>query len=124
MTGLKEKIELDMDCANCGQPAVAGSTLCVDCLVACNVRVFNENTSLRTQMDLNEGLTVDLLEEKESELICLRAQLRLTRRVMRHVFAEYQKLQNLQGVDKEKRVAELELQVEELEDSVFELRYG
>jgi len=118
----KKILKLDADCVNCGQPAVAGSTMCVDCLVACNVRVYNENTSLKTQMELNEGLTIDLLEEKESELICLRAQLKLTKRVMRHVFGEYQKLQNLQGVDKEKRVAELELQVEELEDSVRELR--
>lgn len=99
MTGLKEKIELDMDCANCGQPAVAGSRLCVDCLVSCTVRIANDNVRLQTQMELNEESTIELLEKKESELICLRVQLKLTRRVMRHVFAEYQKLQKLQGVN-------------------------
>jgi hypothetical protein len=29
----KENLELDADCANCGKPAVSGSTFCVDCLV-------------------------------------------------------------------------------------------
>jgi len=86
-------------CASCGKPAVAGSTLCVDCLVACNVRVLNENTSLKTQIELDEGLTIDLLEEKEGELISLRLRHKLNCSMLRHIFAEYQKLQKLKGVD-------------------------
>lgn len=90
-------MKTDGMCANCGQPRVAGSTLCVDCLVACCVRVLNENTSLQTQIEINEGLFEDVIKEKNDELICLRLQLKLSRSLMRHVFAEYQKLVKLQG---------------------------
>jgi len=95
----KKILELDADCANCGQPAVAGSTLCVDCLVSCNVKLLIKNTSLQEQIDIDGYNASTIIGEKEDELICLRLQLSLTRRVMRHVFAEYQKLQKLQGDD-------------------------
>ena len=84
-------------CANCGQVTVDGSTLCVDCLVACNVRVKNENTSLLAEMEKYGGEALDALKEKDDELICLRLQLKLSRSLMRHVFVEYQKLVKLQG---------------------------
>lgn len=62
-------------CANCGEVTVDGSTLCVDCLPY-------EREKVR---------------KKDDELICLRLQLKLSRLLMRHVFAEYQKLVKLQG---------------------------
>ena len=47
------------DCANCGQPAVAGSTLCVDCLVALigeQGELVRENKVLRDTLSLNRQL--------------------------------------------------------------------
>ena len=49
----------DKLCANCGQPAVAGSTLCVDCLVALigeQGELVRENKVLRETLSLNRQL--------------------------------------------------------------------
>lgn len=47
------------ECVNCGQPAVAGSTLCMDCLVALIGKqgdLVRENKVLRDTLSLNRKL--------------------------------------------------------------------
>jgi len=57
-------------CANCGKEAMTGSTLCADCLVA--------------------GLVETELQR--DEIFKLKTQLRLQRRLLKHVFGAYQEL--------------------------------
>ncbi len=73
-------MKTDGICANCGQVTVDGSTLCIDCLP-------QEREKVR---------------KKDDELICLRLQLKLSRSLLKHVFAEYQKLQKVAGVERGK----------------------
>jgi len=86
-------------CAQCGGIRIAKSTLCADCLAMCNVRVHNENVSLQTQADITEGLFSNMLDEKNDEVAALKYQLKLTRKILRHVFHEYQELQKLKAID-------------------------
>lgn len=65
------------ECASCGRVPVAESTLCVDCLAACNIG----------------------RKYQEKEIEKLRYQLRLNQKILRHIFREYQELQKLKAVD-------------------------
>ena len=89
----------DDQCANCGGIRVDESTLCADCLVACNVRVCGESDGLKTRIEINEGIFSDMVDEKNAEIEKLKYQFKLTRRILRHVFKEYQELQKLKAAD-------------------------
>ena len=49
------------------------------------------------QKDIEAAMREIKIKEQAGELISLRLQLRMSRDLMKHVFAEYQKLQKLQG---------------------------
>jgi hypothetical protein len=60
----------DKLCANCGQPAVEGSTLCVDCLVALigeQGELVRENKVLKETLSLNRQL-LSVVTEKYRKL--------------------------------------------------------
>lgn len=62
-------------CDACGHRSLITSTVCIGCLE-------------RSDREMRE---------LKDELICLRLHIKLSRSLLRHVFAEYQKLQKLQG---------------------------
>jgi hypothetical protein len=53
------------ECVNCGQPAVAGSTLCIDCL--CLGIIERENKVLKETLSLNRQL-LSVVTEKYRKL--------------------------------------------------------
>jgi len=87
-------------CNACGHRSLITSTICIGCL----------ERSDREMRELKE------------ELISTRLQLRLNRRMVKHIFAEYQRLQKIKYINKGRRIEELEQMVDELKDTVWELR--
>lgn len=86
-------------CVQCGGIRVAKSSLCVTCLVACNGRLQFWVEERDTRIKINEGLFSDMVDEKNVEIDKLSHQLKLIRKILRHVFKEYQELQKLKAVD-------------------------
>lgn len=82
----------NMKCANCGRVPKKSSMLCVDCLVASSVKILNEGIDMRSQLELSAELFAKMVKRKDGEILKLRVQLRLQRRLMQHIFAEYQTL--------------------------------
>ena len=50
-----------------------------------------------TQIEIEEINAAETVSEKNAEIVVLKNQLRLTRRILRHIFQEYQELQKLKG---------------------------
>jgi len=90
-------MKTDGRCANCGRVPVDESTLCADCLAACEIE-REHNRSKSTTAIINRLVTCEItLKEKEEELIKLKIQLRLQRRLLRHIFEEYQSVIKIGG---------------------------
>jgi len=92
----------DNSCSQCGGIRVAKSTLCADCLVACNVRVHNENVGLKSQVELDEKNFLLMLDVRDREIEKLKYKYRILWKVTQGIFAEYQKYLRLYREDKEK----------------------
>jgi hypothetical protein len=82
-------------CANCGRPRVEESTLCADCLVACNHRLQERIENQIVGSGKVERLLTLIVEKRNLEIVDLKYQLRLRMKVLQKVFEEYQKILKL-----------------------------
>lgn len=86
----------DIDqCAQCGGIRVAKSTLCADCLVACNCRLNDKYEAIKIKRENFEYNTALALGRKDEEIRELKYRLRLRMKVLQKVFEEYQKILRL-----------------------------
>jgi len=92
----------DNSCSQCGGIRVARSTLCADCLVACNVRVLGEKMSLEYEIELSERNFVLMQHAKDREIEELKYKYKILWKVTQKIFAEYQKYLRAYREDEEK----------------------
>jgi len=86
-------------CLQCGGVRAGRSSLCVKCLV-------NANCDLQLRVEGLEGKLEDIkIQEgirtrgKNEEIKVLEHQLKLTRRILKHLYGEYRELRELKAVD-------------------------
>lgn len=91
--------EDDGMCAQCGGIRVAKSTLCADCLVVSMGACVNDLDKLADQVEIEAARASVIISDKNEEIERLKYQLRLQRRLLRHIFREYQVLQKIKAVD-------------------------
>lgn len=91
--------EDDGMCANCGGIRVAKSTLCADCLATFSLSAGRAAGELRKQIEIESANAAVIISEKNEEIKVLEYQLKLQRRLLQHIFREYQELQKLRAVD-------------------------
>jgi hypothetical protein len=86
----------DIDqCAQCGGIRVAKSTLCADCLVACNHRLQGRIENQIVGSKRVERLLNLIVEKRNLEIVDLKYQLRIRWKLLQKIFTEYQNLLRL-----------------------------
>jgi len=86
-------------CIQCGGIRANRSSLCVKCLVDanCNLQLRVEGLEGKLEnRNISEGIRT---RGKNEEIKVLEHQLKLTRRILKHVYGEYRELRELKVVD-------------------------
>ena len=86
-------------CERCGMPRIAGTMLCPDCLAADNSRLRWDFEAAGERANWLWEQAVEKSLKKDKEIKELKYQLRLQRKLLRHIFREYQEVQKLKAVD-------------------------
>jgi len=89
----------DDSCVQCGGIRVAKSTLCADCLATYEIATRERRKSLGKQIEIESANAAVIISEKNERIKELEYQLRLQRRLLQHIFREYQALRNIKAVD-------------------------
>ena len=86
-------------CAQCGGIRVAKSTLCVDCLAAFALEAGRTEGELRERIERTQINMAVIIAGKNAEIEDLKYQLRLHKKLIRHIFREYQAVRGIKAVD-------------------------
>lgn len=86
-------------CENCQAPAVPGGTLCVDCLAGFALNAGRMAGELENRIARESANAAVIISKKNAEIEDLKYQLRLHKRLISHVFREYQIVRGIKAVD-------------------------
>jgi len=86
-------------CIQCGGIRASRSSLCVKCLVDANCDLQLRVEGLEGRLENNNISEGIRMRGKNEEISVLEHQLKLTRRILKHVYGEYRELRELKVVD-------------------------
>ena len=86
-------------CANCGQPAVEGIKLCENCLKAWAIGIKDGREKTIKEDGVKAASAAVVIFDKNKEIKELKYQLKLHKKIISHIFREYQIVKGLKAVD-------------------------
>ena len=86
-------------CENCPAPAVPGKTLCVDCGGGCEGEKQYYEGIEGARIEKESANAAVIISAKNKEIEDLKYQLRLHKRLISHIFREYQIVRDIKAVD-------------------------
>ena len=86
-------------CVNCGQPAAEGIKLCENCLKAWAIGVKDGREKTIKEDGVKAASAAVVISDKNKEIEDLKYQLRLHKKLISHIFREYQIVRGLKAVD-------------------------
>lgn len=89
----------DDQCAQCGGVRVAKSTLCADCLVACNKKLWIEGSDMLNKIVRERERAQSIISGKNIEIEDLKYKRRLHKKLLRRIFREYQSVRGIKAID-------------------------
>lgn len=89
----------DNSCSNCGGVRVAGSTLCGDCLAVFYGKLKVGMEDIVNAVEIETTKTTAIIKRKNGEIENLKYQLKLHKKIVSHIFREYQIVRGLKAVD-------------------------
>jgi len=75
------------------------STLCADCLTDPLAWTVTKKEELAQEIEIEGAMAAAIISEKNERITELEYKLMLHRRLLRHIFREYQVLQKIKSVD-------------------------
>ena len=94
-----KNMEKKRECVNCGCPAVEGIKLCKNCLRAWAIGIKDGKEKTIKEDGVKAASAAVIVADKNKEIKELKYRLKLHRKIISHIFREYQIVRGLKAVD-------------------------